>query len=135
MWEPWPSTAVADGAGTVVETTGDYDWFYNHWVIGRSDFVNTRDKDAQKVASVLAEAAKIVEAEPKRAVTATLAHTKVPEAQILQAIDQIDYDVRSFTDKDLETGNTMADYFVGTGVLKKKPELDERILVDWVSKK
>jgi ABC-type nitrate/sulfonate/bicarbonate transport system substrate-binding protein len=135
MWEPWPSNAVAEGAGTVAENTGDYDWFYNHWVIGRSDFVTARDEEAQKVASVLAEAARIVEAEPERAVTATLAHTKVPEEQILQAIDQIDYEIRSFTGKDLETGNTMADYFVGTGVLKEKPELDKRILVDWVNKK
>ena len=63
----------------MVETTGDYHRFYNHWVIGRSGFIDARDDEVQKVAAVLAEAAKIAEAEPKRAVTAGMA---IPENRI-----------------------------------------------------
>jgi NitT/TauT family transport system substrate-binding protein len=135
MWEPWPSAAVAEGAGEIVETTGDYGWFYNHWIISRTDVVTNQSEDAHKVADVLAHAAEIVEAEPGRAVKATLAHTKVPEEQILQAVEQIDYGVRSFTEKDLAVSGTMADYFVGTGVLKEKFALDERILLGWTEAK
>jgi ABC-type nitrate/sulfonate/bicarbonate transport system substrate-binding protein len=132
MWEPWPSTAVQDGVGQVAASTGDYGWNYNHWLISTQDHLDQGEADAQALADVLAEAAKRVEEDPDAAVAAVVAATDVPEDQVRQAIDEIDYQVRAFREEDIEAASASAAYFVESGVLKERPDLESGIVVDWI---
>lgn len=132
MWEPWPSTAVEEGVGYVSESTGDYGWDYNHWVISTQEVLDAGEENAQTVADVLAEAAQRVEEDPDLAVAATTEAVDVPEQQVRQAIDEIDYGVRSFTPEDVKSAGTAADYFVDSGVLTQRPDLEAGIVVDWI---
>lgn len=132
LWEPWPASAVEAGVGSIVATTGDYDWTYNHWIISSKNIVENRPEDAQAVAAALAKAADLVESDPALAVAATTEHTQVSENDVRKSIDEIDFRIRSFTEKDIDALNTMSAYFESTGVLSARPDFETNVLLDWL---
>lgn len=131
LWEPWPATALSQGSGHVVAVTGDYDWLYHHWAITTAPWLAENEDTARAIAKVLAEASERVESDPQIAATATKAAVNVAEDQTRTAIDEIDFGVESLTDKDVESAQSIVDFYKKIGVLSEQPDLTSAMLLDW----
>ncbi|GAF48745.1 ABC transporter substrate-binding protein [Rhodococcus wratislaviensis] len=131
MWEPWPAAAVDQGAGHVVARTGDYDWFYHQWTITTQPWLDANEDTARTVAQVLDKATERVEADPQVAAAATRSAVNVDEDQTITAIDEIDFAVQNLTTKDVESAQSVVDFYEKIGVLTEQPDLASAMLLDW----
>ncbi|MEV0109464.1 ABC transporter substrate-binding protein [Nocardia sp. NPDC050799] len=131
LWEPWPSTAEAQGTGHVVAVTGDYDWFYHHWAISTQPWLTANPEQAQQFAQVLAAASARVEQDPALAAAATKAAVNVDEEQTIAAVGEIDFGVINLGAEDVESAQTIVDFYQDIGVLSEQPDLRSALLLDW----
>ncbi|MFJ7945054.1 ABC transporter substrate-binding protein [Streptomyces sp. NPDC096354] len=131
LWEPWPAKGEELGA-KVLETTGDYDLAYQHWLLSTSPWLKDNAGTAAKVAEALAEAAEKTESDPDAAARATEDAAKIPPAQTVNAVKDIDFGVRDFTAEDLKGYEDTARFYVGTGKLKSKPNVTRTALRGWL---
>jgi ABC-type nitrate/sulfonate/bicarbonate transport system substrate-binding protein len=132
LWEPWPSKGAELG-GKILESTGDYNWSYVHWLIAANKWLNANTGVAGKVAAALDEAAKLTESDSQAAAQATEKATKIPPAQTVAAVKEIDFKVRDITQTDLAGYDLVADFYVNTGKLKAKPDVPAAVLLNWFS--
>ncbi|MBM4492668.1 ABC transporter substrate-binding protein [Rhodococcus hoagii] len=131
LWEPWPATALSQGSGHVVAVTGDYDWFYHHWAITTAPWLEQNEDTARKIAKVLAQASERVESDPQTAAAATRKAVNVAEDQTVTAVSEIDFGVENLTDKDVESAQSIVDFYKKIGVLSEQPDLTSAMLLDW----
>ncbi|MEU2250568.1 ABC transporter substrate-binding protein [Streptomyces sp. NPDC019224] len=131
LWEPWPAKGAELGE-RILETTGDYDFSYQHWLLSTSPWLKDHKDTAAKVAAALAEAAKKVESDPEAAAKATKDAAKIPTAQTVNAVKEIDFGVRDFTAKDLKGYEATAAFYLDTGKLKARPDVSRTIQRGWL---
>jgi NitT/TauT family transport system substrate-binding protein len=132
LWEPWPAKGVEFG-GKILESTGDYNWSYVHWLITSNKWLTANQDTAGKVAKAIDEAAQLTESDPQAAAQATEKATKIPPAQTISAVKEIDFKVRDITQADLVGYDSIADFYVSTGKLKSKPDVSAAVLQNWFS--
>jgi ABC-type nitrate/sulfonate/bicarbonate transport system substrate-binding protein len=132
LWEPWPAKGAQLG-GKIVETTGDYGLSYVHWLISGNTWLSANAGTAAKVAKALDEATRMTESDPQAAAQATQKAAKVPAAQTVAAIKEIDYGVRDITAADMKGYEATADFFLRTGKVKAKPDVGPVVLQNWFS--
>ncbi|MEU6749649.1 ABC transporter substrate-binding protein [Spirillospora sp. NPDC046719] len=130
LWEPWPAKGVALG-GKVLEDSGSYGLVYQHWLVSTQKWLDGDKDTAQKVAQTLAEAARLTESDPDAAAKATEKAAKIPTSQTLTAVREIDYGVRGITAADVRNYARTADWFLGTGKVKSKPDVTTGVLQNW----
>lgn len=133
LWEPWPTQAVTQAVGKVITTTGEYGWNYAQWFVTSKTWLTGNEATAAKIATVLESATQKVESDPAAAATATKESVKLPEAQTLTAVDEIDFAVKDLTPADITADDRVADFFVQSGTLKSKPDLSTVMLTGWLS--
>ncbi|WAP59116.1 ABC transporter substrate-binding protein [Streptomyces sp. S465] len=131
LWEPWPTKGVELGA-RVMETTGDYGFRAEHWLLSTSSWLKDHEDTAAKVAAALTEAAKKTEQDPDAAARATKEEAKVPTAQTLTAVKEIDFGVRDFTAKDLKRYEDTAQFYLDTGKVKARPDVAGAVQRGWL---
>ncbi|MEV5832740.1 ABC transporter substrate-binding protein [Nocardia sp. NPDC052112] len=134
LWEPWPATALSQGTGHVVARTGDYNWLYHHWAITTQPWLAAHEDTARKVAQVLDKATQLVESDPKAAAAATKSAVNVAEDQTVTAIEEIDFGVENLTAKDIESAQSVVDFYKKLGALTEQPDLQSAMLADWYQK-
>ena len=130
LWEPWPTKGVAQG-GHILENTGAYGLSYSQWLLTSAAWLKANPDTATKVAETLQEAARLTESDPKAAAEATERAVKVPAAQTLTAIKEIDFGTRDFTDTDLKGYSDTAKFFVDTGKVKAQPDVTTAVQRGW----
>ncbi|MEV1064855.1 ABC transporter substrate-binding protein [Streptomyces sp. NPDC050263] len=130
LWEPWPTKGVALGE-QILETTGDFGLSYSHWLLTTDTWLKDNTATAVKVAQALQEAAEKTENDPDAAAEATKKATKIPTAQTVNAIKEIDFAVRDFTAEDLKAYDDTASFYLGTGKVKAKPDVSTAVLRGW----
>ncbi|MFD3312412.1 ABC transporter substrate-binding protein [Streptomyces sp. NPDC058694] len=130
LWEPWPTKGVEQG-GKVLETTGAYGVTYAQWLLAKSDWLKSNTDTAVKVAEALEEAARLTESDPQTAAEATEKAVKVPTAQTVTAIKEIDFGVRDFTDADLKAYENTARFVLDSGKVKAKPDVTAVVQRGW----
>ena len=130
LWEPWPSQGVDMGLKELTDT-GSYGYSYVHWMVTGSEWLDSHEDEAGKVADVLTEAAQITAEDPDRAAKAVQAQAKIQEADAKQAIELVDWKVRGFTDDDVKSYEDQVQYFVDKGVFKEPFDFSQNILMDW----
>ncbi|MER5434154.1 ABC transporter substrate-binding protein [Streptomyces sp. NPDC002588] len=130
LWDPWPGKGVELG-GRILETTGDYGLSYSHWLIADDTWLSGHKDLAAKVALALQDAARLTEQDPGDAAAATQKATKIPTAQTLQAIKEIDFGVRDITSADLKTYSATAKFYVDTGKVKSLPNVSRAAVPGW----
>ena len=131
LWEPWPATALDQGTGHVVAVTGDYGWFYHHWAITTAPWLSANEETARTVAKVLDEATRKVESDPGGAASATKAAVNVSEDQTIAAVDEIDFAVVNLEAADVESAQSIVEFYKSIGVLSDQPDLESAMLLDW----
>ncbi|CAM5711260.1 hypothetical protein SALBM135S_01638 [Streptomyces alboniger] len=134
LWEPWPAKGKELGA-RILETTGDYGLSYQHWLLSTSPWLKDNKDTAVKVAAALAEAAEKVESDPDTAARATKDAAKVPTAQTLNAVKEIDFGVRDFTTRDFKSYDDTARFYLDTGKVKARPDVVRAVQRGWLPDK
>ncbi|MBQ0884626.1 ABC transporter substrate-binding protein [Streptomyces sp. RM72] len=132
LWEPWPAKGEEVGA-RVLETTGDYGLSYQHWLLSTSPWLKENKDTAAKVAAALAEAAEKTESDPQAAAQATKDAAKIPSAQTVNAVKDIDFAVRDFTAEDLKGYEDTARFYLDTGKVKARPDVSRTVQRGWFS--
>ncbi|MGP4043834.1 ABC transporter substrate-binding protein [Streptomyces sp. 2A115] len=132
LWEPWPAKGAELG-GRILETTGAYGLSYSHWLLTNAEWLKTDADTATKVAQALKEAAAKTESDPVAAAEATQQAAKIPTAQTVNAIKEIDFGVRDFTADDLEGYDDTARFYLDTGKVKAEPDLAQAVLRGWLT--
>ncbi|MFC8358692.1 ABC transporter substrate-binding protein [Streptomyces griseorubiginosus] len=132
LWEPWPSKGVELGE-RILETTGDYGFSYQHWLLSTSTWLKDNKDVAAKVAATLAEATKKTESDPQAAARSTQKAAKIPTDQTLKAVKEIDFGVRDFTAKDIEGYDSTAQFYLDTGKVKARPDVARTVQRGWLS--
>lgn len=130
LWEPWPAKGVGLG-GRVQETTGDYGLTYVHWLIGDNKWLGGNQETAAKVARALDEGAKKTEADPQLAADVTMKAAKIPKDQTINAVKEIDFQVRDNAAADLKGYEATAKWFLDTGKAKSQLDVKAAVLLNW----
>ncbi|MGW6907466.1 ABC transporter substrate-binding protein [Streptomyces sp. NPDC054940] len=133
LWEPWPAKGTELG-GRIVATTGDYGVSYAQWLIADDKWLSGHKGLAVKVAQALQDAARRTEADPDAAATATQKAAKIPAAQTLKAIEDIDFGVRDIEAADVRTYTATAQFYVDTGKAKSQPDVSRAALRGWFTR-
>jgi NitT/TauT family transport system substrate-binding protein len=121
IWEPWPTQAEELG-GKVLMRTKEFDYSYLFFLIARGDWFDEHEAEAAAYVRALARAAEMVEEDPDLAAEATEAEVRIPPDQSLTAVEQIDFDVRPFSDEDIENLDRVADFLVDREIVETKPD-------------
>ncbi|GLW74663.1 hypothetical protein Kpho02_69610 [Kitasatospora phosalacinea] len=132
LWEPWPAKGAELGA-RIFESTGDYGLDYQHWLLTTSSWLKGHGDVAAKVAAALAEAAKDTERDPQAAAKATEKAAKIPASQTVNAVKDIDFGIRDFTDEDLKHYDDTARFYLETGKLKARPDVSLTVQRGWLT--
>jgi NitT/TauT family transport system substrate-binding protein len=106
-WEPWPTNGVRQG-GRVVMTSKDVGYVDTMWITAAASWFDANPETARGILKVLARACEIVVSDPARAAAAVQAVTRIPVAQTLTALKEIDAGVRDFTDADFQSYDGIA---------------------------
>jgi NitT/TauT family transport system substrate-binding protein len=106
-WEPWPTNGVKQG-GRVVMTSKDVGYVDTMWITAAASWFDANNTAAHGILKVLARSCEIVVSDPQRAAEAVLAVTKIPVAQTLALLKDMDPGVRDFTDADYQSYDGIA---------------------------
>jgi NitT/TauT family transport system substrate-binding protein len=109
LFEPFPTMVAAQG-GKVLATSGDMGYVYNFWVSTTETWLAGHKDEAGKILKALAAACDIVNAEPQRGADATQAQVKIPAAQTLAFLKQVDCKMRDFQPGDFKSYDAIADF-------------------------
>ncbi|MGW1814967.1 ABC transporter substrate-binding protein [Streptomyces sp. NPDC002125] len=131
LWEPWPSKGKELGE-RILESTGDYGFSYQHWLLAASPWLKDHKSTAVKVAAALEEAAEKTESDPQAAAQAAKDAAKIPTAQTVKAVKEIDFGVRDFTDEDLKGYEDTAGFYLSTGKVKARPDVSRTVRRGWL---
>jgi len=106
-WEPWPTNGVRQG-GRVVMTSKDVGYTDTIWLTPSAAWLEANTDAAHSILKVLAKASDIVLKDPQRAAAAVQAVIKMPVAQTLALLKDMDPGVRDFTDADYQSYDGIA---------------------------
>ncbi|MCK9916382.1 NrtA/SsuA/CpmA family ABC transporter substrate-binding protein [Microbacteriaceae bacterium K1510] len=117
--EPWPTLAVKQGA-KVLLTSKDIGYSYTYWITASGAWLDGHKEQAQKVVQSLAKACDAINADPNVGANATQAQVKIPAAQTLQFLKEVECKARDFNDEDMKSFDQIADFLANTKVTPKK---------------
>jgi NitT/TauT family transport system substrate-binding protein len=106
-WEPWPTNGVRQG-GRVVMTSKDVGYTDTMWLTPSAGWLEANGDAARGILKVLAKSCEIVVKDPQRAAAAVQAVIKMPVAQTLSLLKDMDPGVRDFTDADYQSYDGIA---------------------------
>jgi NitT/TauT family transport system substrate-binding protein len=106
-WEPWPTNGIKQG-GRIIMTSKDVGYIDTMWITAAAGWFDGNAEAARGILKVLARSCEIVVREPERAAAAVQAVTKIPVAQTLSALKDMDPGVRDFTDADFQSFDGIA---------------------------
>ena len=126
LWEPWPSNGVKVG-GKILGSSGDFGYVYNLLIAVNGPWYDKNKDKAVKVAAALAEACKILTADPARGAAAVQAEAKIPAATAEAQMREVDCKVRDFTDQDLVNYKEIAKFLFDKGNTKTLADMDKYV--------
>jgi NitT/TauT family transport system substrate-binding protein len=122
-WEPWPTIGVRSG-GKLLMTSGEAGYAYTMWLTASAAWLEKNEKDARAIMAVLAEANRLVTADPEKAADDVQAVTKLAAKDTLPLIRDLTFKVRDFSAKDRESFGSIADFLVSQKVTPTKVDVD-----------
>ena len=122
LWEPWPTIGVKQG-GKVLLTSGDVGYVYNMWLDVDGPWLAQHKAQTLTFVRTLKQACDIVHADPNRAAAANLAEVKIPAAQTLTMLKDVQCEVRDFTPNDLKTYDEIAQFLYAHKITQTKADI------------
>ncbi|WP_171060557.1 ABC transporter substrate-binding protein [Poseidonocella sp. HB161398] len=114
-WEPWPSTAVAQGAHIAL-TSRDVGYTDTIWATASAAMLESDPAALQAVLRAVARASEITRSDPERAAKGVKAETRIPVETTLKVSQDMTLLVRDFTDADYESFAGIAGFLAANGV-------------------
>lgn len=114
-WEPWPSTAVAQGA-KVVLTSRDVGYTDTIWATASKAMLDTNPAGLQAVLRAVDRASKLFEADHERGAKDVKAITRIPVDTTLKVSKDMTLGVRDFTDADYQSFDGIAKFLLDNKV-------------------
>ena len=108
-WEPWPTMGVRQG-GHILTTSGDVGYTYTLWLTAAGPWLDANKDAAHAILGVIAKSAEITQKEPERAAAAVQAVAKIPRAQTLDLLKDLQCGVRDFTPADFTSFDGIAEF-------------------------
>lgn len=133
MWEPWPSRGVAAG-GKILAYSGDFGYVYNLVMVAPGAWVDKHQKEARAVVDAMAKACEQITADPSKAGAATQAEAKIPSAQSVDLLKDVECKVRDFTPADLANYNDIADFLVSRKIVTTRPDVAKNVMAGFYKK-
>jgi ABC-type nitrate/sulfonate/bicarbonate transport system substrate-binding protein len=123
--EPWPTRAREMDAGKVLRVAKDFALTYTLVVAARPEWID-QDRDRSKaLMRAMAAGARLVEKDPELAGESTEKAAKVALEQTVQAVKEVDFGVRDFTDHDITRLNDVADFLLDRNLIDSRPPIRE----------
>ncbi|MBT9383565.1 ABC transporter substrate-binding protein [Pseudooceanicola sp. CBS1P-1] len=114
-WEPWPATAVAQGA-KIALTSRDVGYTDTIWANASQAILESAPDELQAVLRAVARGSEVMENDPKRAAEAVKAVTHIPVDTTLTVSKDMTLTVRDFTDADFKSFDSIAQFLVDNKV-------------------
>lgn len=134
IWEPWPTRAVDGGYGKVLMRTKGFKYRYVLMLVARSDWLSAHRSEAENFVRAIDEADRLVEAKPTVAATDTQKEVKIPPADSILAVKQIDFGVRDLTSRDLANFKDISDFLVDQKITPRAPDAASVVVRGFVSR-
>ncbi len=122
LWEPWPTIGIKQG-GKVLFTSGDVGYVYNMWLDVDGPWLAQHKDQALTFVRTLKQACDIVHSDPNRAAQANLAEVKIPVAQTLDMLKDVQCEVRDFSPTDLKTYDEIAQFLFAHKITQTKADI------------
>jgi NitT/TauT family transport system substrate-binding protein len=126
LWEPWPTLGVKQG-GKVLLTSGDVGYVYNMWLSGSGPWLDSHHAEAEAILQAMTQACDEIRADPQKAGTASQAEVKIPAAQAMELLKDVDCRTRDFTPADLQSYDQIADFLVEHKITPSKVDVKKVI--------
>jgi NitT/TauT family transport system substrate-binding protein len=128
MWEPWPANGVKAG-GKILAYSGDFGYTYNLLLAASGAWVKTHEKEAHQVVNAVAKACEEITADPAKAGAATQAEAKIPAAQSMELLKDVECKVRDFTPADIANYKEIAQFLHDRKIVPTLPDVGKTIQV------
>ncbi len=124
MWEPWPSNGVRAG-GKILAYSGDFGYTYNLVIAASGAWLKSNPKDAKAIVGAIAKACKDITADPAKAGTATQREAKIPAAQTVELLKDVECRVRDFSPTDIANYKEIAAFQFERKMVPTLPDVDK----------
>ncbi|WP_460274201.1 ABC transporter substrate-binding protein [Celeribacter sp. ULVN23_4] len=114
-WEPWPSTAVGQGA-KVALTSRDVGYTDTIWATSSKAMFDSNPEGLQAVLRAVKRASDIMQNDPERGAEGVKAITRIPVETTLKVSKDMFLTVRDFTDADYESFDGIAKFLADNKV-------------------
>lgn len=128
IWEPWPTQAEDLGGAKVLMRTKEFGYSYLFFLIANGDWYDGHQAEAEAFVRAMDQAAQMVEDDPQLAADVTQEAAEIPIDQSLTAVEQIDFDVRDFSDEDRVELERVNDFLVDRGILEAPASVDDLLV-------
>ena len=133
LWEPWPANGVKAG-GKILGYSGDFGYTYNLVIAASGPWFDAHKSEAKAVVAAIARACQQITADPLKAAAATQAEAKIPAAQSMELLKDVECRVRDFTDTDLANYREIADFLVARNITKTRADVDRVVQAGFFGK-
>jgi ABC-type nitrate/sulfonate/bicarbonate transport system substrate-binding protein len=133
IYEPWAARSAEESGGQAVGTIGDFGVSYAQWLVTDSEWLADHEAEAAKVLAAIADANDFIRENPEEAQQVLEDSLKIPTEQSAEIMKDLVFETRDIDDAALANTKETAQFFVDTGVMKSMPDLDEQVLVGWMS--
>ena len=133
IYEPWATRSAEEAGGEVVGSIGDFDVNYAQWLITDANWLEDHESEAAKVLAAIKDANDFIRDNPEEAQKIVEDAIRIPAEQTAAIMEDLVFETRDIDAEALERTKETSQFFVDTGVMEKMPNLDEQILVDWMS--
>jgi ABC-type nitrate/sulfonate/bicarbonate transport system substrate-binding protein len=123
--EPWPTRSREMNAGKVLRVAKDFGLTYTLVVAARPEWIDQDRERSEALMRAIAAGARLVEKDPELAGESTEKAAKVAPEQTVQAVKELDFGVREFTDRDITRLNDVADFLLERNLIDSRPPIRE----------
>jgi NitT/TauT family transport system substrate-binding protein len=133
MWEPWPANGVKAG-GKILAYSGDFGYTYNLVIAASGPWFDKHKTEAKALVNAIAQACQRITADPAKAGSATQAEAKIPSAQTMELLKDVECRVRDFTSTDLANYKEIAGFLAERKITQTRPEVDRVVQMGFFGK-
>ncbi len=134
IWEPWPTRAVENGSGKVLMRTKAFKYRYVLMLVARADWLARHRAEAQRFVRAIDAADRLTESRPSVAARDTEKEVRIPRADSLLAVRQIDFGVRDLTANDLRNFKDIAQFLAEQKITPREPDANTVVVRGFVSR-
>lgn len=134
LFEPFPTQTVKQGGARILGKSKDIGYTTRFWLATTKTWLDGHQAETKKILAALAEACVFAKANPEKAAAHVNAEAKVPVAQVLTYMSELECVVESIQRADLPAYEGIAGFQADAKLVPARLNPAERIVFDFVGK-